>query len=111
MQAEPITHSTTHYRFTVKLEDDTLLLQVNTKGTKDREVVARKRYVYEDLPKKIQVFGNIGEVFKYFRNSENFEISPQSATMTVFVYSLKDFKPVREAVPLSLENLKIRIEA
>ena len=104
MQSEPIIHQTDQYRLTVKLDADTLLLQLNIRGERNREVVALKRFLYEDLPEKMKMFGNIEEVFKYFRKPKFFEVDPQSATVTVSVFEMKDFEPVKESVLLPLEK-------
>ena len=50
MQPEPITHSTGHYQFSAKLENDTLSLQLNAKSLGSRNIKAQKTYLYEDLP-------------------------------------------------------------
>ena len=83
MKSQPITHSTGHYKLAVKLEDDTLLLQLFPKGQKSLETVAQKKYVFQDLPKELQTLGSMKEVSEIFRFPENFEIDPQSATVTV----------------------------
>ena len=72
MQPEPITHQTDQYRFSVKLEDGTLLLQLNIRRERHREVVALNKYIFGDLPEKMKTFGSIEEVFKYFKDAENF---------------------------------------
>ena len=82
MEPEPITHQTDQYLFTVKLEADTLLLQLNAKG----EITARRRYISADLPEKIQAFGDLRKVHQYFQDARNFEIDLQSATVVAFVF-------------------------
>ena len=91
----------------VKLEDNTLLLRLNIKGTRNREVVALKRFMHEDLPRKLKTFANIEEVFEYFQEAENFEIDPQQVTVTVFVFTMVKYKPVKESVALPLQKEKI----
>ena len=63
-----------------------------------------KRFTYEDLPEEMKIFGNIEEVFKYFRKAENFEVDPQSATVTVPVFQIKNYRAVQKLVPLFLEK-------
>ena len=59
----------------------------------------------------MNVFGTIEEVFKHFQNAENFEVDPQSATVTVPVFQIKNYRPVQKLVPLSLKKEKIMVEA
>ena len=95
----------------MKLEDDILLLQLNIKGERNRQIVTLKRFSYDDLPEKIKAFGDIKEVYEYFQNAENFEINTQSAAVTVFVFVLIKHRPVQESVILPLEKQKVEIDA
>ena len=62
MDPETITHSINGCQFTVKLEDGALLLQLKVRGPRNREIIAQNLYIYEDLPQKIQAFGDMKEV-------------------------------------------------
>ena len=62
MEPETITHSTDGYQFTATLEDGTLLLQLKSRGSGNREIVAQNIYVYDDMPEKIKAFGGMREV-------------------------------------------------
>ena len=78
------------------LKEGILSLQLNTRGEKNREIVAVKRFTYEDLPGKMKTFTTIMEVFEHFQGADNFEVDPQSATVTVFVYFIRKYVPVKE---------------
>ena len=93
------------------LKEGTLSLQLNTRGEKNREIVAVKRFTYEDLPEKMKTFGSIEKVFKYLGKAKYIQIDPASATVTVHVHTIEDFEPVEESVLLCLEKEKIAIDA
>ena len=93
------------------LKEGTLSLQLNARGAKNREIVAVKRFTYEDLPEKMKTFGSIEKVFKYLGKAKYIQIDPASATVTVLVHTIdEDFEPVEEFVLLSLEKQQIEIK-